>query len=144
MSKRTKDDSTDADSLIKSTNIDLDKCLELDKEDLTVILAHIANQAGITMTLFKKARVELPSFSTVKWAKFAEQLGLPQNVEALELEPFVTPRYRLPRSLQEVMFENAWRSQDVYREKVDHTREEAKARILEPVCQPNSDYMHLL
>ena len=144
MSKRTKDDSTDADSLIKSTNIDLDKCLKLDKEDLTTILAHIANQAGITMTLFKKARVELPSFSTVKWAKFAEQLGLPQNVEARELEPFVTPRYRLPRSLQEVMFENAWRSQDVYREKVDHTREEAKVRILEPVCQPNSDYMHFL
>lgn len=144
MSKRTKDDSADADSLIKSTNIDLDKCLKLDKEDLTTILAHIANQAGITITLFKKARVELPSFSTVKWAKFAEQLGLPQNVEALELEPFVTPRYRLPRSLQEVMFENAWRSQDVYREKVDHTREEAKARILESVCQPNSDYMHLL
>lgn len=144
MSKRTKDDSTDADSLIKSTNIDLDKCLKLDKEDLTTILAHIANQAGITITLFKKARVELPSFSTVKWAKFAEQLGLPQNVEARELEPFVTPRYRLPRSLQEVMFENAWRSQDVYREKVDHTREEAKVRILEPVCQPNSDYMHFL
>ena len=66
MSKRTKDDSADADSLIKSTNIDLDKCLKLDKEDLTTILAHIANQAGITITSFKKARVDLPSFSTVK------------------------------------------------------------------------------
>ena len=42
------------------------------------------------------------------------------------------------------MFENAWRSQDVYREKVDHTTEEAKVRILEPVCQPNSNYMHFL
>jgi hypothetical protein len=48
----------------------------------------------------------------------------------------------LPPSLHEVMFKNAWHWQDVYHKMVDHTREEATVRILELVCQPNSDYMH--
>ncbi|KIM89513.1 hypothetical protein PILCRDRAFT_769359 [Piloderma croceum F 1598] len=30
------------------------------------------------------------------------------------------------------MFENAWRWQDVYREKVVHSRKEARVRILDP------------
>ncbi|KAF8230837.1 hypothetical protein L208DRAFT_1399821 [Tricholoma matsutake] len=138
MPKRTKDD-IDVDSLVELVNLDnglVDGLLQLDRDELASLLAHIANEASITTTTFKKARIELPSFSVAKWSKFAEQFDLPQDVSALELEPFTTPRYRLPLSLQEAMFENAWRWQDVYREKVDHTREEARVRILDPYIVP--------
>ena len=145
-SKRSKDD-IDIESLVESVPLDkglVDGLQQLDRDELAAVLAHVANVANISTAAFKKTRIELPSFSVAKWSNFAEQFGLPQNVLKLELEPFTTPRYRLPPSLHEAMFENAWRWQDVYREKVDHTREEARVRILDPVCQPNSGYMHFL
>ncbi|KIL58137.1 hypothetical protein M378DRAFT_170927 [Amanita muscaria Koide BX008] len=129
-------DDIDVDSLVDSINLDIDGLLELDRDELAALLAHIANEARITTTMFKKARIELPSFSLAKWSKFAEQYGLPQDVSALKLEPFKTPRYCLPLSLQEAMFENAWRWQDVYREKADHTKEKSRVRILDPYIVP--------
>ena len=44
---------------------------------------------------------------------------LPSDIELLDLETFTTPKYYLPPSLHEAMFENVWHWQDVYREKVD-------------------------
>ncbi|KAM6496570.1 hypothetical protein JOM56_007043 [Amanita muscaria] len=133
MTKRNHD--IDVASLVDSINLDINGLLELDRDQLAALLAHIANKANIATT-FKKARIELPSFSVVKWSKFAKQSGLPDDVSKLRLEPFKTPRYRLPLSLQEAMFENAWRWQDVYREKADHTREESRVRILDPYIVP--------
>ena len=146
MPKRTKDD-IDVDSLVELINLDnglVEGLLQLDRDELAWLLAHIANEANITTTTFKKARIDLPSFSVAKWSKFAEQFGLPEDASALELEPFTTPTYRLPLSLQQAMFEHAWRWQDVYREKFEHTTEEGKVRLLDPVCQPNSDHIHFL
>jgi hypothetical protein len=130
-------------------SVPLDKGLvdglqQVNGNELAAVLAHVVNVANISTAAFKKTRIELPSFSVAKWSDFAQQFGLPQNLSKLKLEPFTTPRYRLPPSLHEVMFENAWRWQDVYREKIDHTREEARVRILDPVCQPNSNYMYFL
>jgi hypothetical protein len=144
--KRSKDD-IDVESLVESVPLDkglIDGLQELDRDELAAVLAHVANVANISTAAFKKTRIELPSFSVTKWSDFAKQFGLLQNVSKLGLEPFTTPRYHLPPSFHEAMFENAWRWQDVYREKVDHTREETRLRILDPVCQPNSGYMHCL
>jgi hypothetical protein len=103
------------------------------------LLADVA--ANLPTATFKKARVDLPSFSAVKWSDFAKQFDLPSKASQVVLASFNTSRYRLPPSLHKAMLENAWRWQDVYREKVDQEREEARVRLLEPVCQQNSDYM---
>ena len=108
--------------------------LDFNSEELTKLLGHVANLANIPTATFKKARTELPSFSTAKWSEFAPKFGLPANIDHVKLDTFTTPKYRLPPSLHELMFENAWRCQDVYREKVSQTREEATSKILEPVC----------
>lgn len=136
--KRNRDD-TDIESIIES--VPLYKGLvgglqELDRDELVAVLAHVANLAKISTAAFKITRIELPSFSLTKWSDVAKRFGLRQDAESLQLEPFTTPRYHLPLSLHETMFEDAWRWQDVYREKVDYTREQAKVRILDPVCQP--------
>ena len=134
--KRSKDD-IDIESLVESVPLDkglIDGLQQLDRDELVAVLAHVANVASISTAAFKKTRIELPSFSVAKWSDFAKQFGLPQNVWNLKLEPFTTPRYRLPPSFHEAIFQNAWRWQDVYREKVDHTRGDARVRILDPVC----------
>ncbi|KAM6493583.1 hypothetical protein JOM56_011717 [Amanita muscaria] len=138
MAKHSRED-IDVDELINSINLDKGLragLLELTADELAALLADFANLANLPTAAFKKARLGLPSFSTVKWAEFAEEYGLPLNPSHLGLEPFTTPRYRLPPSLHETMFENAWRWQDVYREKVDQGREEGNARLLEPYIVP--------
>ena len=118
--KRSKAD-IDIDALVESVPLDkglVDGLQQLDRDELAAVLAHVANLANISTAAFKKTRIALPSFSVAKWAD-SEQFALPKSVLQLALEPFTTPRYRLPLSLHEAMFENAWRWQDVYREKVD-------------------------
>ncbi|KAM6503869.1 hypothetical protein JOM56_000812 [Amanita muscaria] len=135
MTKRCHED-IDVDELIDSINLDKGlraAFLELTADELAILLADFANLANLPTSAIKKARVDLP---TVKWAKFAREYGLPLNASHLNLAPFTTPRYRLPPSLHETMFENAWRWQDVYREKVDQGREEARVRLLEPYIVP--------
>jgi hypothetical protein len=135
------------DELIDSINLDKglrEVFLELTADEIAALLAHFANLANIPTVAIKRARVGLPSFSTVKWAEFAIQYSLPTNSVYLNLQPFLTPRYRLPPSLHETMFENAWRWQDVYREKSNQGREQARMRLFEPVCQLNSDYMRFV
>ena len=141
MAKRGRHD-IDVDEIIDSMNLKeglRSAVLELTPDQLTALLADLANSANLSTAAFKKARVDLPSFSTVKWSQFAAELKLPRTPSLLRLVSFQTPRYRLPLSLHQVMFENAWRWQDVYREKVDQEREETRVRLLEPVCRPHSD-----
>jgi hypothetical protein len=114
MGKRNHD--IDVDEIIDSINLYKGlraALLELTPDELAALLADLANSANLPNATFKKARVDLPSFSVVKWSEFAEEYGL---------------------------HENAWRWQDVYREKLD-LGEETRVRLLEPVCQLNSDYM---
>jgi hypothetical protein len=143
--KRNRND-VDVDSLVKSVPLDkglIGGLLELNRDELALVLAHVTNKASIYCYV-QKARIELPSFYAAKWSDFAKQSGLLQDTSRLRLNSFTTPRYRLPPSFHEAMFENAWRWQDVYHEKVDYTREEARVRLLDPVCEPNSGYMHFL
>ena len=100
----------------------IDGLLNLTDDELVAVLADVANKAQITTVNFKKARISLPSFSTVKWSNFAEQYGLSRKPEQVRFEDFSTPRYRLPPTFHKMMFENAWRSQDAPYQ----TREEAK------------------
>jgi hypothetical protein len=147
MAKESHEMYIDVDELVDSMNLDdglRALLLELTADELAALLADIANSANLSTAAFKNARVDLPSFSTATWSEFAEQYDLPSDPESVRLTSLNTPMYRLPPSLQVAMFENAWRWQDVYREKVAVEREETKVRLLEPVCQPNSDYMHFV
>ena len=135
----------DVDYVLASMNLDKGlraAVLELTKDELAALLGDLANHASLPTSAFKKARVDLPSFSKAKWSDFALEYGLPQVTSSLSLETFTTPKYRLPPSLHETMLQNAWRWQDVYRETMFQEREARKVRLLEPVCQPNCDYMH--
>ena len=137
----------DVDEIIDSMNMTKglrSAVLQLTPDKLAALLADLANSANLSTAALKQARVDLPLFSTVKWSQFAASLKLPRTPSQLRLVSFQTPRYRLPPSLHQAMFENAWRWQDVYREKVDQEREEAKVRLLEPVCQPHSDFVRFL
>ncbi|KAF8718635.1 hypothetical protein AX14_011683 [Amanita brunnescens Koide BX004] len=130
-------DGSDVDSIVESEDNGLtDRLLQVDRDELTKLLAHISNEASITTAMIKAAKTELSSFSTTKWSKFAKTHGLPENPSDLRLERFSTPRYRLPLSLQASMFENAWRWNDVYGEKIIHTREAPRVKILEPYIVP--------
>ena len=113
----------------------MQKLLEVDKEQLILIVSLIVNKSNIDNKSIKKARTELSSFSTAKWIDFAVRAGLPDNPSYLQLEYFDTPIYQLPPSFHKAVFENSWRSQDVYQEAVEQTREESRLRIMDPVSQ---------
>jgi hypothetical protein len=134
MPKRRADD-PDVETAIQSTGVKdddwLQKLLEVDKDELILIVSLIVNKSNIDNRSIKRARIELPSFSTAKWADFAARTGLPENPSYLQLEDYETPVYQLPPSFHESVFENSWRTQDVYQEVVEQTREET--RILDPV-----------
>lgn len=143
MTKRSHDD-IDVDDIIDSIKLDHGLragLLELTLDELADVLADVANEARLPTAIFKEARIDLPSFFAVKWSEYAKEFGLPNNIEYLCLVPVKTPKYRLPPSLHEAIFENSWRWLDVYREKVSQQRGNAKVRLLQPVCQPNSGYM---
>jgi len=137
MPKRPAEDDANVETAIQAAGIKdndwVQKLLEVDKEQLTLIVSLIANKSNIDNKSIKKARTELSSFSTTKWIDFAARAGLPDDPSYLGLEPFVTPVYQLPPSFHKAVFENAWRTQDVYQETVEQTREESRVRILDPV-----------
>jgi hypothetical protein len=123
-------------SLHLNVNIDLQsEFLEMTTDERVTLLADFANLANIPNTDIRKARSELPSFSTVKWTEYAEKHNLPLNASYLVPPPFTTPQYRLPPSFHATMLENAWHWQDVYCEVGDWGGEDARLRLLEPVCQ---------
>lgn len=111
----------------------LQKLLDLDEDQLTLIIGHIMNKASIDNRSMTRIRTQLPSFSTEKWAEFAAQAGLPENADHLRFERFQTPVYELPPSFHVAVFENSWCTQDVYREAVERTLGESQLRIFEPV-----------
>src|SRR6266550_2809925 len=141
MTNRRHEDTIDVDELIDSINLDKGlraAFLGLTADELAALLADFANLANLPTSAIKKARVDLP---TVKWTEFAREHSLPLNASRLNLVPFTTPRFRLPPSLHETMFEYAWHWQNVYCEKADRGREEPRVRLLEPV---SDIYMHFV
>ena len=133
MSKRPADDA-DVETAIQAAGITdndwMQKLLKVDREQLILIVSQIVNKSNIDNKSIKKARTELPSFSTAKWIDFAARAGLPENASYLKLEHFDTPVYQLPPSFHKAVFENSWRAQDVYQEVVEQT---SRVRILDPV-----------
>ena len=143
--KRSRDIDIDVDDVIASMNLDrglLAAFKELTEDELAALLGELANRARLPTSAFKRARVDLTSFSKAKWSYFAPHYGLTEQFLTLNINLFTTPRYRLPPSLHETMLRNAWHWQDVYGESMFQQREAGKVRLLEPVCRPNSDYMH--
>ena len=138
MPKRPADDAN-VETAIQAAGIEDDdwiqKLLKVDKEQLILIVSLIVNKSNIDNKSIKRARTELPSFSTEKWIDFAARAGLPEHPSYLQLEYFDTPVYQLPPSFHKAVFENSWRAQDVYQEAVEQTREESRARILDPVSK---------
>jgi hypothetical protein len=106
----------------------------LEDENLGALLAELANRGGISNSAFKKARMGLPSFSDAKWADIAPEFGLHPDTAILQLPSFTTPVYLLPPSFHVETYISAWNTLDVYREVEQQTREEARVRILDPVC----------
>jgi hypothetical protein len=113
----------------------LDKLLELPGDELANLLGDIANHGKIKTAVIRKARISLPSFSGAKWSDFTEQFGFPDKLENNQFEQVVTPVYSLPPSVHELMFEAAWRTQDVYLERQEQRREAGRVRIMDPVRQ---------
>src|SRR6266852_1481166 len=108
----------------------LQKLLAVEREQLVLIISCLVNEKSIDNRSIKRARTELPFFSTAKWINFAAKAKLPENPFYLQLTDFETPVYQLPPSFHKAIFENSWRAQDVYQEVVEQTREEY--RILDP------------
>jgi len=103
MTKRSCKD-INVDQLIGSINLDKGLCaavLELTPDKLAAVLGDFANLANLPIAAIKKARVDLPPFSTVKWTEFAREYGLLLNASHLQLASLTTPRYHLPPSLHE-------------------------------------------
>ncbi|KAF8221790.1 hypothetical protein L208DRAFT_1414470, partial [Tricholoma matsutake] len=126
---------TTAEEVAASVNLEegwLDKLLELPTDELAKLLGDIANHGKVKTAVIKKARTSLPSFSGVKRSDFAERFGLPDSLENNRFERVVTPVYRLPPSIHEIMFEAGWRTQDVYQERQAQRREVARVRIMDP------------
>jgi hypothetical protein len=111
------------------------KLLELPGDELAKLLGDIANHGKIKTAAIRKARISLPSFCCEKWTDFAEQFGIPDKLDNNRFEQVVTPIYSLPPSVHELMFEAAWRTQDVYQERQEQRREAARVRIMDPVRQ---------
>jgi hypothetical protein len=81
LNKRSKDDD-DIEFIIEAVPLDnglIDGLLQLNRDELAALLAHVANLTNISTPRFKKARIELPSFSVAKWSGFATQFGLPED-----------------------------------------------------------------
>lgn len=93
----------------------IDGLLQFNRDELAALFAHVANKAKISTVSLKKARIDLLSFSVAKWSDLAPQFGPRSHIRQLDLETFTTPKYYLPPSLHEAMFENAWHWQNVYR-----------------------------
>lgn len=113
----------------------LDKFLTMTTDDLARLLGEIANHGNVKTSAIKKARTSLPSFSGAKWRPFAETFGFPATFDNDLFERVSTPVYWLPAPIHEIMFEAAWCTQDVYQERQVQRREEARVRIMDPVCQ---------
>jgi hypothetical protein len=113
----------------------IQKLLEVDKDQLTLIIGHLANKGNIDNRSIKRARTQLPSFAAAKWADFAAEVGLPEIPRHLPLEYFQTPVYQLPPSFHKAAFESSWHTQDVYQEAGEQTTGESGIRILDPVCK---------
>ena len=132
--KRKAEDISDAIDLVDLEDGWMKKVLDIDTESLALILCELFNQGRITNKRIKTGRISLPSFSKGKWDQLASSFGLLEDPEDIDLDSFFAPIYQLPPSFHTANFESAWRAQDVYQEKVSQSKEEARARILNPVC----------
>lgn len=102
--------------------------------DIAAILAHIAQQAGVTDNPFKRSKLDLPSLSRATWEDVSTELNLPPSPGLLNLRPrFSPPACFLPPSLHKAMFQAGWQAMDVYQEIGHQDREAARVKLFEPV-----------
>jgi hypothetical protein len=120
-----------------SEDVLIDKFLELPADELAKVIVDIAARAKIKISAIQKARTSLPSYSiaNLEWPDFAEKFGLRDCLENNKFEQVVTPVYNLPPSVHEIMFEAAWRTEDVYGDRQVQSRAAARSRLLDLVRQ---------
>lgn len=126
----------DVDDIIQSVPLDdgwYQTLLSIDRAELAVLLGDLANRATISSADIRQARIGLPSFFTAKWAALGPTLGLNKNINNLSLDKFKPPLYCLPPSFYKTVCEMAWRTQDVYQEKLVQTRDTTRLRMLDSV-----------
>ncbi|KAF5384070.1 hypothetical protein D9615_003421 [Tricholomella constricta] len=101
---------------------------------LAKLIVQIADRGKVLLAALKKAGISLPSDSGVEWTDFAERFGLAKQLENARLEKIIIPMFHLPPSIHEIMFEEAWHTQDVYQERHVQRieRGSARFRIMDP------------
>ena len=111
--------------------------MELPSSDpnAALLLAHVAQKAGVTEKEFKKIRLTLPSSLQEKWEKVAPSLGLATNLiyPGIKLPWHSPPMCYLPPSFHKELCQAGWRLMDVYQERTYQDREAIKFKLLEPV-----------
>src|ERR1700761_8736658 len=75
----------------------LSKLADLDKDDLTKLLAGLAQRSEISPSEIERARISLPSFYA-KWSDLSHKFGWNPKLYDLHLEPFHVPLCTLPLS----------------------------------------------
>ena len=106
----------------------LDELLQLPTDELAKVLGEIANHGKIKTADIEMARASLSG------AKWAERFGLVDKLKDNRFERVVTPMYRLPPSVHQIMFKAALHTQDVYQEQQAQRNEAAKFKIMDSVC----------
>ncbi|EDR13985.1 uncharacterized protein LACBIDRAFT_305296 [Laccaria bicolor S238N-H82] len=113
-----------------------EKLLALGPDSLAKVLAELANDGQITASQIKKARQNLPSFSSAKWTELAPQFDLSPDLSHIIFDSFSIPSVFLPPSFHETTAEAAWRIQDVYQERPLQVREQVRVRALDAYLIP--------
>jgi len=101
----------------------------------TLLLAHVAQKAGVAEKEFKKIRLTLPSSLQEKWEKVAPSFGLATNLiyPGIKLPRHSPPMCYLPPSFHKELYQAGWRLMDVYQERTYQDREAIRVKLLEPV-----------
>ncbi|KAI0248593.1 hypothetical protein BJV78DRAFT_1276522 [Lactifluus subvellereus] len=103
--------------------------------NLAGVLAALANEGKISDSQFKKARIDLPSFSSTQWSELAPNFGLSKNLKFGNFDSFSIPAVFLPLSFHETTAKVAWCIQDVYQEQHDQERE-TRVRLFDTYIIP--------
>jgi hypothetical protein len=91
----------------------------------------------MTIADLQELKASSPSLCAAKWETVAPSLGLRDDLDLCQLDPFTVPIAILPPSFHRELMKNASRWIDVYQEPSSHKRKETRVRLLEAVRLPS-------
>ena len=115
--------------------------------DLAYLIATLSTEGKIPTSQIKKAKLDLPSFSSTRWNKLAPTFGLPFHLTMASIDSFSVESLLLPSSFHETTVEEAWRILDVFQEPISQYRGETRIRTFDavrPICQSSLSLLILL